>query len=83
LKLEKFELPTRGTVSLLYTYSHKMPGSGLDSREPLLKNKQPSQTRFKMGKKMEQQKRKKVLVVGAGAAGESRDSMPGVRRAYY
>jgi len=37
--------------------------------KPLL-NTQPSQTRFNMGRNMEdQKKKKKVLVVGAGAAG--------------
>lgn len=41
-----------------------------DSVKPLLTS-QPSQTRYDMGKQMENQKRKKVLVVGAGAAGKS------------
>lgn len=40
-----------------------------DSR-PILET-QASQTRFNMSQKMEDQKRKKVLVVGAGAAGKS------------
>lgn len=48
-----------------------MPGS----TKPLLQN-QPSQTRFDMGKKMENQKRKKVLVVGAGAAGNIQACIP-------
>ena len=39
--------------------------------KPLL-NTQPSQTRYNMGRNMEdQKKKKKVLVVGAGAAGKS------------
>lgn len=40
-----------------------------ESRKPLLPN-HSSQTPFNMSKKMEHQKRKKVLVVGAGAAGK-------------
>lgn len=40
---------------------------GDDSR-PILET-QASQTRFDMSQKMEGQRRKKVLVVGAGAAG--------------
>jgi len=40
-----------------------------DSVKPLLTS-QPSQTRYDMGKQMENQKRKNVLVVGAGAAGK-------------
>lgn len=39
-----------------------------DGVKPLLKS-QGSQARYDMGTKMENQKRKKVLVVGAGAAG--------------
>ncbi|OQN99058.1 hypothetical protein B0A48_14919 [Cryoendolithus antarcticus] len=39
-----------------------------ESTKPLLQS-QGSQTRFNMSKQMENQKRKKVLVVGAGAAG--------------
>ena len=40
-----------------------------EGTKPLLES-QGSQTRFDMSKKMENQKRKRVLVVGAGAAGE-------------
>ena len=39
-----------------------------DSAKPLLTT-QPSQTRYNMGQSMEGQKKKRVLVVGAGAAG--------------
>jgi NADPH-dependent 2,4-dienoyl-CoA reductase/sulfur reductase-like enzyme len=39
------------------------------SDRPLIPESQPSQTRFDRGEEMEGQKRKKVLVVGAGAAG--------------
>jgi hypothetical protein len=39
-----------------------------DGSKPLLKSN-GSQARFNMGTNMENQKRKKVLVVGAGAAG--------------
>jgi alkyl hydroperoxide reductase subunit AhpF len=39
-----------------------------DGAKPLLKSN-GSQARFNMGTNMENQKRKKVLVVGAGAAG--------------
>jgi len=42
----------------------------MPDNKPLL-NSQPSQTRFNMGKSMENNRKKKVLVVGAGAAGES------------
>lgn len=41
-----------------------------NGERPLL-DTQPSQTRFNMGQKMEGQKRKRVLIVGAGAAGMS------------
>jgi hypothetical protein len=40
-----------------------------DGVKPLLQSR-GSQARFNMGTNMENQKRKKVLVVGAGAAGE-------------
>ena len=39
-----------------------------EGSRPLLES-QGSQTRYNMGKQMESQKRKKVLIVGAGAAG--------------
>jgi hypothetical protein len=39
------------------------------SERPLIPESQPSQTRFDRAEDMEGQKRKKVLVVGAGAAG--------------
>ena len=39
-----------------------------NTSRPLL-DSQGSQTRFEMGKAMETQKQKRVLVVGAGAAG--------------
>jgi hypothetical protein len=39
------------------------------SDRPLIPESQPSQTRFDRGEEMEGQKRKKVLIVGAGAAG--------------
>jgi NADPH-dependent glutamate synthase beta subunit-like oxidoreductase len=39
-----------------------------DESRPILQS-EASQTRFNMSQKMENQKRKKVLVVGAGAAG--------------
>jgi hypothetical protein len=42
-----------------------------DGAKPLLKSN-GSQARFNMGTNMENQKRKKVLVVGAGAAGKYR-----------
>jgi hypothetical protein len=40
------------------------------SERPLIPESQPSQTRFDRAEDMEGQKRKKVLVVGAGAAGK-------------
>ena len=40
------------------------------SSKPSLES-QPSQTRFNMGRNMEGQKKKRVLIVGAGAAGKS------------
>lgn len=41
----------------------------MPDERPLLTS-EPSQTRYDMGQQMENQKRKKVLVVGAGAAGQ-------------
>lgn len=40
-----------------------------DTRPLLNTEREPSQTRFDMGNKTEGQRKKRVLVVGAGAAG--------------
>jgi predicted GTPase len=46
------------------------------SERPLIPESQPSQTRFDRAEDMEGQKRKKVLVVGAGAAGKISSLLP-------
>jgi hypothetical protein len=51
------------------------------SDRPLIPESQPSQTRFDRGEEMEGQKRKKVLVVGAGAAGKLSLSLDPARMA--
>lgn len=65
--LRSHDTTTPRTLRFAYT-----PGSTRcampDSVKPLL-HSEPSQTRFNMAKTVENQKRKKVLVVGAGAAG--------------
>ena len=45
---------------------------GSESREPL--NSQPSSTRYQAAERVEGSKKKRVLVVGAGAAGEKAES---------
>lgn len=65
--------PLLGRQSLGAARQRNSTMRGSESREPL--NSQPSSTRFQAAERMEGSKKKRVLVVGAGAAGKKRETV--------